>query len=1150
MKAAALAFLSVLAATAAVAGEVNIHVLAIGVKGYPNYPADHRLEYTDRDAAAFADFWTRQAAANGLSVHVTKLLGGEATRGEIHKAIQSLDTARPDDLVFIFFAGHGEMERDDAYLMPYEASNTAPAAYGYRVDEFIHELRKWISARHVVIFIDACHAGGAIPDAGSRGDNGNITERFRSVWKEQLLGTDSTFVAFLSAGSREVAWEDPALRHGVFTHYLLEGLAGAADGKPFGDGNGIVTTGELYEFLRRQVAERTASAFPSKQTPVISPNYNEKLPLTVLRKPSAGAPAEAPLRADSGVVDTKFPLLPRDDGAPAAPSGEAATLLKKARTVVESDDLFCFHHPVENDLLSWLYYGQIAAYDAANQSLKIEESPWGHFYRGVALARLRAFEPALADLTKAEEGFREVKAEELATRTARMKDLIFQWRRLPAATQQPATNACSVDASRTVCELSERFEHPEEAAAPPPASVVDKLAALLDAPRCRDCITAAMSPQIECGEWIASTLTEAAQAARAYDVLLKAALREGQVRDAARFARERYLRLIVIGRRDEARQVATAHGALWDDFDLSRIALAEAFDTSASDRDFETNVVITRLDAATKRSITDVRAAARRHHAALEVLSKSLVEAAAPIDSSEPAVVKALSEGEGRIPLQRLEWLLKADAVSVQELSAARRALFAAISDDFARLPSAPTKLPRLLALTRRVSEIPHQYLRYAEIDFTPGAAEKVVEMLYSVALDYAIRSGRDPQQYILNADDFLPAITAGYRPVAVAVSSGLRRDDNDKVAFQLAQRIDAEDWFQDTAGFTQIVMKVYPCLFVPHRDVSKCFTDAAWSMLDLAHLAPQFKAVTDANERVKQQGAQEFTSGATGDELVLWRHLRLIANELPKVLAEGNYTDVQRFVAAAVYIGIHEGGDIAKVSGLPAHEGSDGTDLQKSPSMDAQAKELISAFYLLWQSAHTDPSPDLGARARTLAIRARNPIARVLAMAVPGVYLGMSRYEIRSFLALMNVGPAEPNQLSLPHFAVLAAMIDAALKKPQLKYDALRTLAEYLPDDDGPADYVAWVPVDPNHETIAAAMQPAGYPSAGGCRHIDMNVGAKDEGDDLLVIIHVACVSVVQMKWSLLSIAAAREQRWDEVAAALDVLEARGNAPFGARHL
>ena len=58
-----------------------------------------------------------------------------------------------------------------------------------------------------------------------------------------------------ASGPMQLALDDPQLKHGSFTHYLLRGLGGVADG----NGDGIVTVNELYSYVQRTVSEHAGA---------------------------------------------------------------------------------------------------------------------------------------------------------------------------------------------------------------------------------------------------------------------------------------------------------------------------------------------------------------------------------------------------------------------------------------------------------------------------------------------------------------------------------------------------------------------------------------------------------------------------------------------------------------------------------------------------------------------------------------------------------------------------------------------------------------------------------------------------------------------------------------------------------------------------
>jgi uncharacterized caspase-like protein len=65
------------------------------------------------------------------------------------------------------------------------------------------------------------------------------------------------------------------LGHGIFTYYLVQGLAGAADANR----DGIVSLQELYDYLEQQVTQKSR-AVGGNQHPVMKGELEGAMPLT------------------------------------------------------------------------------------------------------------------------------------------------------------------------------------------------------------------------------------------------------------------------------------------------------------------------------------------------------------------------------------------------------------------------------------------------------------------------------------------------------------------------------------------------------------------------------------------------------------------------------------------------------------------------------------------------------------------------------------------------------------------------------------------------------------------------------------------------------------------------------------------------------
>ncbi len=139
--------------------------LVIGVKDYPGY-AENSIRFADTDALAFRMFLESGGAGQ---VEVNLLTNSRATREKILDAVADLRHAgsRPDTL-FVFFSGHAELDHDtdEVYLMPTDGDKKRLSATGLLATEFITQL-KAVGATNLLIFLDACHTGGAVGKGGS-----------------------------------------------------------------------------------------------------------------------------------------------------------------------------------------------------------------------------------------------------------------------------------------------------------------------------------------------------------------------------------------------------------------------------------------------------------------------------------------------------------------------------------------------------------------------------------------------------------------------------------------------------------------------------------------------------------------------------------------------------------------------------------------------------------------------------------------------------------------------------------------------------------------------------------------------------------------------------------------------------------------------
>ena len=256
----------------------NRWAVVIGISRYLN--ADRgipQLQYAHRDAIAFMDF-LRSPQGGGFSSSNTKLLVNEqATTRNIRSALFTfLKQALKDDLVLIYFAGHGAPEKgrpDNLYLLSYDTDVDDMASTAFPMWDMKTALERYITAERVVVLADACHSAGVGGEAGLRSvGNSNLINIYLANLQKTKPGRATITASEANELSREgKEWDN----HGVFTYYLLKGLKGDADS----DNNGIVTIAEAFNYVNNKVRRSTNS----QQHPNIQGKFDRNLPLSVIK---------------------------------------------------------------------------------------------------------------------------------------------------------------------------------------------------------------------------------------------------------------------------------------------------------------------------------------------------------------------------------------------------------------------------------------------------------------------------------------------------------------------------------------------------------------------------------------------------------------------------------------------------------------------------------------------------------------------------------------------------------------------------------------------------------------------------------------------------------------------------------------------------
>ncbi|MBS1835258.1 MAG: caspase family protein [Acidobacteria bacterium] len=218
------------------------YALVVGIGNYKNLPNDESLKFSESDAEAVYRVLISPDGGRMEPENVKKLIGPQATLANIKDALENwlVKTAREEDRVIVYFAGHGLVDKGRGFLAPYDVNKNDIAATGYPMDKLGSVLGRDVKAAWKVLLTDACHSGKITPETSQE-----------AVY-EGLQKLPKNFLTLTSSRESEVSYEDPKLStgFGLFSYYLVQGWQGQADVDPR---DGVITADELIDYVRNEV---------------------------------------------------------------------------------------------------------------------------------------------------------------------------------------------------------------------------------------------------------------------------------------------------------------------------------------------------------------------------------------------------------------------------------------------------------------------------------------------------------------------------------------------------------------------------------------------------------------------------------------------------------------------------------------------------------------------------------------------------------------------------------------------------------------------------------------------------------------------------------------------------------------------------------
>lgn len=239
-------------------GDVKVWAVLVGISTYTAMPS---LKYTDDDAYRMYAFLKSPEGGAIPDDQIQILIDEGANKQKIISSVkETFSQADPNDVVMFYYSGHGLAEA----FVPSDFDGYNNMLYYKDVVAALDQSQ----AKNKICIADACYAGG-LDNVKSGVRQPQVA--YYDAFKKSSPGT----AFFLSSRQEEYSLEDHGLRSGIFSHYLIKALKGAADR----NANGIVTIQEAFDYVGHRVKNYTHH----KQTPLLSGNYDPNIPLSSLK---------------------------------------------------------------------------------------------------------------------------------------------------------------------------------------------------------------------------------------------------------------------------------------------------------------------------------------------------------------------------------------------------------------------------------------------------------------------------------------------------------------------------------------------------------------------------------------------------------------------------------------------------------------------------------------------------------------------------------------------------------------------------------------------------------------------------------------------------------------------------------------------------
>ncbi|MDR1225239.1 MAG: caspase family protein [Tannerella sp.] len=251
----------------------DMHIFSIGVSEFAD--SSYNLDYAHKDATDVAGMFGHVNRHNFANVYTHVLVNRDVTRSGIVALKEKLKNASVDDVVVVFYAGHGVLDRNfDYFLATYDTDFSSPEKQSLPYEE-LENMLDGITPLKKILLVDACHSGEIdkeevmLADASAtregtvkfrdvgikvRGkethESAEINQLLKLYFADLQRGVGATVIS--SSSGLEVSMEGDDWKNGLFTYVLKEGILNK---KADENKDGTVTVSEMQLYTNREVSK-------------------------------------------------------------------------------------------------------------------------------------------------------------------------------------------------------------------------------------------------------------------------------------------------------------------------------------------------------------------------------------------------------------------------------------------------------------------------------------------------------------------------------------------------------------------------------------------------------------------------------------------------------------------------------------------------------------------------------------------------------------------------------------------------------------------------------------------------------------------------------------------------------------------------------